>query len=243
FVDAVVATLYKPVEDTPYISGGRTRAWDATARVRVEAFDELSFDAPSATLDGHLERVSQAAANIAFHVGCAAGEIEAIRVAGKLHDIGKADPRFQRWLGADGQSDGPMAKSGTPRHRIEAARVAAGWPRGGRHELLSAHLISAWLDPDDQVPWHADLVLHLVMTHHGQGRPTTRVVEDANPPSATATVEGTPVRISGDLSIMDWDQPRRFRYLCERYGYWGLALLESILRQADQAVSSATEVV
>ena len=30
----------------------------------------------------------------------------------------------------------------------------------------------------------------------------------------------------------------RFRRCCEHYGYWGLALLEAIVRQADHQVSA-----
>lgn len=45
------------------------------------------------------------------------------------------------------------------------------------------------------------------------------------------------VVVSGDLSVPDWRQPARFRRLCERYGYWGLALLEAVVRQADHAAS------
>jgi hypothetical protein len=48
------------------------------------------------------------------------------------------------------------------------------------------------------------------------------------------------VTVDGDLTITDWGQPARFRRLCERYGTWGLALLESIVRQADHAASAAS---
>ena len=61
-------------------------------------------------------------------------------------NIGKADRRFQRWLDPDAERGVPVAKSNAPRHRWEAMRVAAGWPRGGRHENLSARLVRAWLE-------------------------------------------------------------------------------------------------
>jgi len=51
-------------------------------------------------------------------------------------------------------------------------------------------------------------------------------------------IEGTPVQVFADLAAVDWDQARRFRDLCGRFGYWGLALLEAILRQSDHAVSA-----
>ena len=59
---------------------------------------------------------------------------------------------------------------------------------------------------------------------------TTGIVSEA--------VEGILVEAPADLSIIDWDQPARFRQLNDRFGPWGLALLEAILRQADHTVSA-----
>jgi CRISPR-associated endonuclease/helicase Cas3 len=53
-----------------------------------------------------------------------------------------------------------------------------------------------------------------------------------------AEIDGEQIAVSGDLSETDWQQPARFRSCCERYGYWGLALLEAIVRQADHQVSA-----
>ena len=38
-------------------------------------------------------------------------------------------------------------------------------------------------------------------------------------------------------AVLDWEQPERFARLCRRYGRWGLALLESVVRLADMSVS------
>ena len=51
-------------------------------------------------------------------------------------------------------------------------------------------------------------------------------------------IDGEPVVVPGGLGDVDWGQPTRFRRGCERYGYWGLALLEAIVRQADHQVSA-----
>ena len=99
---------------------------------------------------------------------------DVVERAGRLHDIGKADRRFQRWLDPDAEQDVLVAKSHAPRHRWEAMRAAAGWPPGGgRHEDLSARLVRAWLgqNPDWGEPLQRDLLLHLVISHHGKGRP------------------------------------------------------------------------
>ncbi len=84
---------------------------------------------------------------------------------------------------------------------------------------------------------------HLVVSHHGYGRPSVPAVDDVLPTQVALTVNGNTVTCSGDLSVDDWSQPARFRALCETYGYWGLALLEGLLRQADHAASSAVEVL
>lgn len=88
-----------------------------------------------------------------------------------------------------------------------------------------------------------DLVRHLVISHHGHGRPLcpTSRPAPAIVSSNVGGVEMTGIRV--DPSLDDWDQPERFRRLCERFGYWGLALLEAVLRQADHVVSQIDEVL
>lgn len=208
----------------------------AQADLRSDAFDELSFTATSADLDQHLGSVGEQAAKIATDLGLSAPLVQAVGVAGRLHDLGKADVRFQRWLDPPGSSSAPVAKSPRRRQDWEHDRVAAGWPRGGRHEELSRRLVAAYLEAH-QVEWDAELVLHLVITHHGYGRPLVPGVRDIGGTTVEAMVEGATVAASADLQHVDWGQPARFRGCCERYGYWGLALLEAIVRQADHEVS------
>ena len=164
--------------------------------------------------------------------------------AGALHDIGKADRRFQRWLDPEGKRRVLVAKSNTPRHRWEAMRVAAGWPRGGRHEDLSARLVRAWLqqDPDWGDPLQRALLLHLVISHHGRGRPLVPPVSDGTPELVSGVVADVATEARADLALVDWDQPARFRQLNDRFGPWGLALLEAIVIGSDHAVSAGAGV-
>ncbi|MHB8319074.1 MAG: type I-G CRISPR-associated helicase/endonuclease Cas3g [Acidimicrobiales bacterium] len=208
------------------------------SELRSDVFDELSFTASASTLTGHLGSVGELAEKIASSIGLPDHLVRAAGLAGRFHDHGKADARCQRWFDPDSKSDVPVAKSATPRDRWERDRVMAGWPRGGRHEELSRRLLLAYLEKHPEETWDVDLVVHLVISHHGYGRPLLRGVPDKAPPWVTGRVEGMEVTVSGDLSEVDWDQPARFRRLCERYGYWGLALMESIVRQADHQVSS-----
>jgi CRISPR-associated endonuclease/helicase Cas3 len=60
-----------------------------------------------------------------------------------------------------------------------------------------------------------DLVLHLIAAHHGRARPLP------------------------DVEALARNTPRRFARLQRKYGRWGLAYLESLLRAADWAASAA----
>lgn len=236
FVDRLqTARLDEPLHGPPQLvapAGAR-----ATASVRSDAFDELSCEASSVRLDAHLSAVGEAAAAIARQIGLPPPLVEIVRRAGAFHDQGKVDPRFQRWLDPAGRSSEPVAKSSMRRGRWEHARVASGWPRGGRHETLSLRLLGAAIAAGADGGPDPELLLHLVASHHGHGRPSLPTSVDTVPITTTACIDGIDVAVSGDLSIGEWDQPARFRRLCERYGYWGLALLETIVRQADHAAS------
>jgi CRISPR-associated endonuclease/helicase Cas3 len=72
-----------------------------------------------------------------------------------------------------------------------------------------------------------DLVLHLIAAHHGRGRPHFPKDEVFDPDS-----KGT------EDSAIAAEVPRRFARLQRKYGRWGLAYLESLLRAADYAASA-----
>ncbi len=203
-------------------------------------FDELSLHSASVGLEEHGREVGAMARSIAGNIGLSDDLVDVVGLAGLLHDIGKADERFQRWLDPEGEQSALLAKSNTPRHRWEATRADAGWPRGGRHEDISARLVRTWLEqnPAWGDPVRRDLLLHLVISHHGKGRPLVPPAADGTARIVSAQVNGTSVTAQADLSIVDWSQPRRFRQLNDQFGPWGLALLESIVRLADHAVSA-----
>ena len=85
-----------------------------------------------------------------------------------------------------------------------------------------------------------DLVLYLVGTHHGWGRPLPPIVEDPQPQELIFDFEGEILKVNSDLenSSLALEMADRFWCLIERYGYYGLAWLEAILRLADHQQSA-----
>ena len=208
-----------------------------------DEFDELSLGPVAVDLDGHGHAVGTRARQLAERIGLSADVLEVVERAAALHDVGKADARFQRWLDPRRESGPLLAKSDAPRHRWEAMRLASGWPRGGRHEDLSARLVGAWLrrTPEWGSPLQRDLLLHLVISHHGKGRPLVPPAADGTMGAVSAVVQGVRVTVDSDLARVDWEQPGRFRRLQEHLGPWGLALLEAIVIRADHAVSAGVD--
>ena len=237
FVASLETQPVTPARETP-----RLPARDAAAEPQSSELDETSL-APAATeLDLHGRAVAARARSVADRLGLDTRLADVVERAGRLHDIGKAERRFQRWLDPHGKCRIPMAKSERPRHLWERDRIAAGWPRGGRHEDLSARLVRRWLDrhPEWSETVLRDLLVHLVISHHGQGRPLVPPVKDGALGLVQGWIDGEPFDASADLAVVDWSQPARFRRLNDRFGPWGLALLEAIVITADHAVSAGT---
>lgn len=191
-------------------------------------------------LDVHLRQVADAAEKAARAAGLADGETRALILAARFHDLGKADLRFQAMLYGGGLvplDAPPLAKGVGDRSR----HLPDYPPKGFRHEAVSValaqrHPAVAALAEADQ-----DLVLWLIGTHHGYGRPFFPTGDDASVPlylpvetradgELAAEADAVPLRL--DRGWCD----RRDRLL-RRYGPWELARMEALLRLVDHRVS------
>ena len=195
-----------------------------------------SFGPRRIVLDQHSADVERQVRRFALQAGLASDLAEDVALAGLLHDEGKRDIRNQAYLrNGDvlGASLDPvvLAKSERPftSSRAEArARELAGLPARWRHEADSVR--RALLDLRLRNAHDKLLVVWLIGTHHGYGRPLF--------PHTDAPHAG-PQNIDFLIDGMDWVEI--FHYLCQKYGIWELARLEGIVRLADHRVSEAEQ--
>ena len=195
-------------------------------------------------LDDHSRRVGCFAKRFAQALGLEELADDLV-LAAYLHDAGKADRRFQAmlsggdsWNRPDGQ---PLAKSARP--WSAGAGPRAGLPTGWRHEALSVRMAQA--HPRFAGANDPALVLWLIGSHHGLGRPFFNFLDpDCGqdplpcldvPEWRLATDESGPESLAFDFHGTDW--PSLFEDLKRRYGTWRLAHFEAVLRLADHRAS------
>lgn len=223
------------------------------ARSRGEATSEddvSSFTGVAVGLRDHLAGVGSFARSFAERCGLPPEVMAALEIAGGWHDIGKVDPRFQRMLHGGSEfraltAAEPLAKSDLPpsdrRARLEARR-RSGYPQGCRHELMSLALLAQ--SPTPLPPGvDRDLVLYLVSSHHGWCRPFAPVAFDDEPVDIVYDdgMKRWTGRSDHRLGRLDSGVSDRFFALVQRYGWFGLAWLEAILRLADHRRSESEQ--
>jgi CRISPR-associated endonuclease/helicase Cas3 len=222
----------------------------APPRTELDLFadddDLLSATGLAVSLRDHSEAVERAARKLSA-LCLPETQREAVRLAAYWHDAGKLDERFQVLLHegdevAAAAAPEPLAKSvavpDSPARR-RAIREASGLPENFRHEMLSMQLASCFATlPED--PVLADLILHCVASHHGHARPFAPVCFDPSPPAIHGEFGGVQIDIDAETRAawvpahrVDSGVPQRFWRLVRRYGWWGLAYLEAIVRLSD----------
>lgn len=243
-----------PPSDGVVFAGERARAGPAFVllRPRARTREEIRpAGTPPPTLEDHTARVAARAGEFAAQASLPGPVAGAVVLAARAHDHGKADPRVQAFFrgGVPALGEAPLAKSVFGTDDVQAdrrARVAAGLPRGLRHEIASVAILACALaeggivDPSPEVD--VELALHLVGTHHGLGRAVPRVPrgEGSQSRAFAADLCGVSGVAVGD-GMEGWAEGawlRRFFGVIESYGAWGTAYLEALVVLADRLVSA-----
>lgn len=193
---------------------GEAVRWLAVDKWRNDAAteDDRAEGAPQ-LLEEHQAWAERRARELADALGL--GEYgNVLAVAARLHDEGKRAVHWQRAFHAP--SGGVYAKTDGPIRQD----VLAGY----RHELGSLLRIKEDERLRDLTEEERDLALHLIASHHGAGRPLVR----------TEGCEDVPPSLLGGEAA---EIALRFARMQKKWGPWGLAWWEALLRAADQLAS------
>lgn len=210
-------------QDVLVVPYGETAEGEAVSELVVrkrhgegESEDARAVARKAQRLEEHQRRAGEEADRIAAALDLDPEDRAMLAAAARHHDDGKDAQRWQRAFNA-AREGGPYAKTmGPPNQHLL---------NGYRHELKSA--VDAernGLDGLDRDDPRFELALHLIAAHHGHARPAIGVegYDDLPPSEAEAVAHAIAMR---------------FARLQRKWGPWGLAWWEALLRAADQAAS------
>jgi CRISPR-associated endonuclease/helicase Cas3 len=190
--------------------------------VRFSAADPDAQGSRNYALQPHLNDTKEAAARLVSTLPLEPELREVIVLAAAYHDLGKDRERWQNSIGNHDYPDVKWAKSG---------KYAASGER-----LYYRHEFGSILDLQDESSFTRlsddakDLVLHLITAHHGRARPHFNSRECLDDKHPTEAIRSFAIEV-----------PRRFSRLQRKFGRWGLAYLESLVRTADYHASIKAE--
>lgn len=164
-------------------------------------------------LEDHLNDVENVAKKMIQNMVLPKNIRDAVVIAAKYHDIGKQHDHWQTCMRVNPQ-DRPLAKTGSNQRPLNMG--------GFRHEFAS--IIKGMKENTISAHPEKDLILHLISSHHGWARPCFK------PNAFFDADESTNV-----------DVLTRYTMLQRRFGCWGLAWLEGIVRGADWQASETRD--
>jgi CRISPR-associated endonuclease/helicase Cas3 len=171
------------------------------------------------SLSEHIERMIECIEAIARRLNLAEPYVVMLRFVALMHDPGKARVVWQNAMGVP-PDGGPYAKSKgrcVPKMLEIAGEIY-------RHEFGSLREALIHRELMKVSPELRPLALHLIAAHHGFARPVIAACD----PDAPRTVC---VPIARDAAI-------RFFDVQAKWGHWGLAWWESVVRMADWQASA-----
>ncbi len=206
------------IQDDQSASSPGLKVWYWWERPRESDGEESRSATRAIPLNEHLADVERETTRLVQALELPEEIQRPLVLAARFHDLGKNRRRWQRGIGNFG--DEPLAKSAGGRRYLERTDLY-------RHEfgsLLDAHEREELSELSDEA---RDLLLHVLAAHHGRARPHFTLDEAFDPEPR-----------GRDQAAVLAEVPRRFARLQRRYGRWGLAYLESLLRAADYAASA-----
>jgi CRISPR-associated endonuclease/helicase Cas3 len=182
-------------------------------RAGADSEESRAISGRAQTLIDHRQAVMDSALGFAKAVGLPEDHVGVLALAALLHDEGKDSWRWQRAFNAP--RDAVYAKTKGP--------VNLKLLDGYRHEFGSLVRIEGNAEFQRLPHDLQDLLLHLVAAHHGNARP---LISKRNADDTGRALENRALEVT-----------LRFERLQRRWGPWGLAWWESLLRAADQKAS------
>ena len=191
--------------------------------VRVDRGDR-AVSLRAQRLDEHHEWTAEAAEHLCRAVGLSGPLTEAVVAAARHHDQGKSRAL---WKAAMGVPEGETLAKTTGRRLLRSLD-------GYRHEYGSVRDLThgealGGLSEDIR-----DLALHLVAAHHGRARPWIKGYDPEAAPPLDRHAPRTDRDVQAEVAL-------RFDRLQRRYGHYGLAWLEALLRTADWLASDRND--
>jgi CRISPR-associated endonuclease/helicase Cas3 len=172
----------------------------------------------------HLELAERFAREIVAKLRLSEPEASAVALAARCHDIGKDRAVWQQSIRNQDYPRQVLAKSGGKIRPVDFGSF--------RHEFGSLLDVMSLPEFLEKKPDVQDLVLHMIAAHHGRARPHFPADEAFDPKHTDETA-----------AEMAREVPRRFARLQRKYGRWGLAYLESLVRAADALASQADDIL
>ena len=202
-------------------------------RSAAQSEDARSVSRPQ-ELGQHQSWAEQKAGDIASKIGLSGAALNVLTLAARLHDEGKRAEKWQRAFGARRDAvkyglNSPLAKTNGfmsklldgYRHEFGSLAVfesghrwAEALPEDVRQRLEALRPSNEWFE----------LLQHLVASHHGGARPVISTDGCQDGPTSALEERAREVAL-------------RFARLQKRWGPWGLAWWEALLRAADQQAS------